>query len=93
MVTPGGDFIPEYFYIVVERGLPKFIHKYLTTMNLQIDALDFYKIRYHEDLEDQRKVVHAYEEAARAIEEEERIIKELQDLKKFYLDGMMRGGK
>ena len=89
MVTPCDKFIPEYFFIVVERGLPEFIHKYLTTINLQVDTLNFYRISYHEDPEDQRMVVCAYDEVKQAIEEEERIIEALKELKKFYLNGMI----
>lgn len=88
VVVPDERFDPEYFAIAVEKGLPEFIHKYLTTINLQISALDFFKIEYHESREYQLEVVRAMREASKMIEAEEKEIQKLKELKSFYLSMM-----
>lgn len=88
VVVPDERFDPEYFAIAVEKGLPEFIHKYLTTINLQFSALDFFKIEYHESREYQLEVVRAMREASKMIEAEEKEIQKLKELKSFYLSMM-----
>lgn len=88
VVVPDERFDPEYFEIAVEKGLPEFIHKYLTTINLQFSALDFFKIEYHESREYQLEVVRAMREASKMIEAEEKEIQKLKELKSFYLSMM-----
>lgn len=88
VVVPDERFDPEYFAIAVEKGFPEFIHKYLTTINLQFSALDFFKIEYHESREYQLEVVRAMREASKMIEAEEKEIQKLKELKSFYLSMM-----
>lgn len=83
VVTPK-DMMPEYFFIVVEMGLPEFIHKYLTTINLQVEALNHYKITYHESIEDQEQVIKVARMADKLIKAEEKEIRRLKELKSFY---------
>lgn len=85
VVTSKKEVIPEYLFLVIERGLPKFIHKYLTTINLQIDTLRRFKIEYHEDMEEQRKIVEMQRKVQEVIEAEEKEIEKLKAIKAFYM--------
>lgn len=93
VAVPDERFDPEYFFIAVTRGLPEFIHKYLTTINLQIDALKFFKVEYHDSREDQLRVVESIREADKMIEAKEREINALQELKRFYQAMMFPSAK
>lgn len=85
MITSKKEILPEYLHLIVERGLPKFIHKYLTTINLQIDTLNNFEIEYHKSVEEQRKVVEMQRKVQEAIEAEEREIEKLKAVKAFYV--------
>lgn len=88
MITSKKEILPEYLFLAIERGLPKFIHKYLTTINLQIDTLRRFKIEYHEDMEEQRKIVEMQRKVQEAIEAEEREIEKLKEIKSFYMKNL-----
>lgn len=88
MITSKKEILPEYLFLVIERGLPKFIHKYLTTINLQIDTLRHFEIEYHEDVEEQRKIVEMQRKVQEAIEAEEREIEKLKAIKSFYMKNL-----
>ena len=85
MITSKKEILPEYLFLVIERGLPKFVHKYLTTINLQIDTLNNFEIEYHESVEEQRKIVEMQRKVQEAIEAEEREIEKLKAIKSFYM--------
>lgn len=85
VVTSKKEVIPEYLFLVIERGLPKFVHKYLTTINLQLDTLRHFEIEYHEDVDEQRKIVDMQRKVQEAIEAEEREIEKLKAVKAFYM--------
>lgn len=88
VITSKKEILPEYLFLVIERGLPKFIHKYLTTINLQIDTLRHFEIEYHEDVEEQRKIVEMQRKVQEAIEAEEREIEKLKAIKSFYMKNL-----
>lgn len=85
VATPKDILLPEYFFIIVERGLPELIHRYLTTINLRVDALKDYRVEYHESKEEQRNVITTYKTASKLIAKEGREIERLKELKRFYL--------
>lgn len=88
VITSKKEVLPEYLYLIIERGLPKFVHKYLTTLNLQIDTLRRFEIEYHEDMEEQRKIVEMQRKVQEAIEAEEREIEKLKAVKAFYMKNL-----
>ena len=88
VITSKKEILPEYLFLVIERGLPKFIHKYLTTINLQIDTLNDFEIEYHESVEEQRKIVEMQRKVQDAIEAEEREIEKLKAIKSFYMKNL-----
>lgn len=85
VISSKKEILPEYLYLIIERGLPKFVHKYLTTINLQIDTLRHFEIEYHEDVEEQRKIVEMQRKVQEAIEAEEKEIEQLKAVKAFYM--------
>lgn len=88
VITSKKEILPEYLFLVIERGLPKFVHKYLTTINLQIDTLNNFEIEYHESVEEQRKIVEMQRKVQEAIEAEEREIEKLKAIKSFYMKNL-----
>lgn len=79
---------PPYLFFVIERELPRFLHTYQTTINIQMEVFDHMTLDMHDDYETQRAIVELFELVDGRIEREARTIERLKDLKSWHLDTM-----
>lgn len=79
---------PPYLFFVIERELPRFLHTYQTTINIQMEVFDHMTLDMHADYETQRAITELFELVDGRIEQEARTIERLKDLKLWHLDTM-----
>lgn len=79
---------PPYLFFVIERELPRFLHTYQTTLNIQMEAFDHMVLDMHADYGTQRAIVELFVLVDGRIEQEARTIERLKDLKTWHLDTM-----
>lgn len=79
---------PPYLHFVLEMVMPRFLARYQTTINIQVDVFRHLEFEVHNDIETQREIVRAFELMDDRIADEQRTIDELKDLKSWHLDAM-----
>lgn len=89
VITPTDKYLPYYFFLCMERAFPEFIAKNLTTFNLQIETLSNYYVELHEEKESQQYVLDAMAICDESIENQQKIIDELKEMKKGGLQNML----
>ena len=85
---PKGDINTDYLFIAISRNFPKFLCKYRTTINLQIDVVSKFELDWHEEKEAQRYIVKAMKQIQREIELTEMQIEYEKNQKKYYLGNL-----
>lgn len=88
VIIPKINIYPPYFKIAIDRAMPKFLERNQTTINIQMDAFRFFEIEIHEDIRNQIFVVNACRIADEAMEAEEKLVRQLQTVKKIGLAKM-----
>lgn len=91
VIVPKIEIDPWYLHLILGRSLGRFLSKYLTTINLQADAVGLLEIEYHTDIETQKKISESLKTIEERIDLEQRNLDFIQGLKKTMLDGMMVG--
>lgn len=96
--NPGDEFaaltlkreaIPEYLKEALERVAPHFMHRYVgKNINISMDLFSFYRLDFHEDLEEQRRIVRVMSTINDEIEMVKRQIKEHKQVKEWNLRHM-----
>ena len=78
----------DYLFIAISRSFPKFLCRYRTTINLQIDVVSKFELDWHEEKEAQAYIVKAMKQIQREIELTEEQIEHEKNQKKYYLNNM-----
>lgn len=78
----------DYLFIAISRSFPKFLCKYRTTINLQIDVVSKFELDWHEEKEAQSYIVKAMKKIQKEIELTEMQIEREKNQKKYYLNNM-----
>lgn len=92
VIQPHEDVNPEYLFTIIERAYPRFKSKYMTTINMQFGQLKFLTVDYHPDRETQDYVADMIRQVHALEKQEQKIIEELKEQKRFYLGTMFLGG-
>jgi restriction endonuclease S subunit len=80
----------DYLYIAIQRRFPEFLRRYRTTINLQFDTLKHFFLYWHQDEETQEYIVSAIAAVDNEIALVEKQIEDERELKRWYLNKMMR---
>ena len=88
VIQPHEDVNPEYLFTIIERAYPRFKAKYMTTINMQFGQLKFLMVDYHPDREAQDYVAGMVRQVHALEKQEQKIIEELKEQKRFYLGTM-----
>lgn len=78
----------KYLQITLRMSMEEFIARYMTGINIQVEMLQYLKVWWHNDPEDQEKIVEAVEKCDKWIEHESVIIQNYKELKKNLLNKM-----
>ena len=78
----------DYLFIAISRSFPKFLCKYRTTINLQIDVVSKFELDWHEEKEAQSYIVKSMKQIQREIDLTEAQIEHEKNQKKYYLNNM-----
>ena len=78
----------DYLFIAISRSFPKFLCKYRTTINLQIDVVSKFELNWHEEKEVQSYIVKAMKKIQKEIELTEMQIEHEKNQKKYYLGNL-----
>lgn len=88
-IMPNTEIIePEYLYAIMEAITPDFLAKYQTTLNIQIDILDQYRLEYEIDRQTQKAIAMRNQLLKAEIEKEEQMIAGLKRMKAAMLERM-----
>lgn len=79
---------PSYLYFVLEMVIPRFLARYQTTINIQVDVFKHLEFELHDDPETQREIVEVFAKLDERIADEQRAIDRLKDFKAWHLDTM-----
>lgn len=93
IIKPKIKINPIYFNIALQNALPKFINKYLTTINLQLDVVGKMEIAYDPNMEAQENAVKTIIQIDNMIEATKKTIHDTQNFKKILLDKMLVTGE
>ena len=88
VIQPHEDGNPEYLFTIIERAYPRFKAKYMTTINMQFGQLKFLMVDYHPDREAQDYVAGMVRQVHALEKQEQKIIEELKEQKRFCLGTM-----
>lgn len=88
VIIPKIKINPIYFNIALQNALPRFISKYLTTINLQIDSVGEMEIAYEESEKEQLKAVNLLNIIKREEELTAKAIDKANELKQVLLNKM-----
>lgn len=88
VIQPHADVNTEYLFTIIERAYPKFKAKYMTTINMQFGQLKFLMVDYHPERETQDYVASMVHQVHMLEEQEQKIIEELKEQKRYYLGTM-----
>ena len=78
----------EILFTIIERAYPRFKAKYMTTINMQFGQLKFLMVDYHPDRQAQEYVAGMVRQVHALEKQEQKIIEELKEQKRFYLGTM-----
>ena len=87
-IIPKIRVYPLYFLIALERAMPRFLARYQTTINIQMENFEHFEIELHEDYETQMEIAEIMRQCDRVCENEEKIIEALKSSKKMALGTM-----
>lgn len=79
---------PSYLYFVLEMVIPRFLARYQTTINIQVDVFKHLEFELHDDPETQREIGEVFAKLDERIADEQRAIDRLKDFKAWHLDTM-----
>lgn len=85
VIRPRIEILPKYLFISIQVAFSEFYQAWHTGINLQIDKLEFLKVKIHE-LEAQATIVEFYKKMTYLEEKEEQLIQKAKNVKKGYLD-------
>ena len=88
VIIPKIKINPIYFNIALQNALPRFISKYLTTINLQIDSVGEMEIAYEENEKEQLKAVNLLNIIESENELSKKVIDKANELKQVLLNKM-----
>lgn len=83
-----GSVFPPYLHFVLEMVMPRFLARYQTTINIQVDVFKHLEFEVHNEPETQREIVEAFAKIDERIADEQRAIDRLKDFKSWHLDTM-----
>lgn len=75
-------------FFVIERELPRFLHTYQTTINIQMEVFDHMTLDMHDDYETQREIGNTLMHLEERMSQEARTIERLKDFKEWHMDTM-----
>lgn len=82
------DIYPHYLFFVLDMVMPRFLARYQTTINMQVDAFKHLEFEVHNEPETQREIAEAFAKLDERIADEQRAIDRLKDFKSWHLDTM-----
>lgn len=89
VIQPTDESIfPPYLHFVLEMVMPRFLARYQTTINIQVDVFKHLEFEVHNEPETQREIVEAFAMLDERIADEQRTIDRLNDFKSWHLDTM-----
>lgn len=88
VLIPKDGINKRYFYEVIGACFPKWYHKYKTTMNIQIEALNHFEVRILDDRNLQNQVALILQNLDNQIQEAAQEYTSWLGVQKYYLDGM-----
>ena len=81
--------IPEYLKETLELSAPQFMQRYVgKSINISMDLFKFYKVNFHDNIDDQRAIVNVMNSINNEIVLTEQQIKQEKENKKWFLDNM-----
>lgn len=89
VIIPKIDVVPLYFFNMLTRAAPEFMHKYVgKNINIQVGDLRHMKVRLHDSFETQLAICEVFSKIDEAVAHDERIIETLKEAKKVALHNM-----
>lgn len=82
------NIYPTYLFFVLDMVMPRFLARYQTTINIQMDVFKHLEFEVHSEPETQREIVEAFAKLDERIADEQRAIDRLKDFKSWHLDTM-----
>lgn len=82
------DIYPPYLFLVLDMVMPRFLARYQTTINIQVDVFKHLEFEIHNEPETQREIVEVFAKLDERIADKQRIIDRLKDFKSWHLDTM-----
>lgn len=82
------NIYPPYLFFVLDMVMPRFLARYQTTINIQVDVFKHLEFEVHNELDTQREIVEAFAKLDERIADEQRAIDRLKDFKAWHLDTM-----
>ena len=92
VVQPKTNINKRYLFTSIEKSFPKFYHKFITDINLQIESLNFLQVCIHNSLETQEYIANVAELNEKEILKEQLIIENYKNLKKNFISNMFCWG-
>lgn len=78
----------KYFYYIVKDTITTFLIKYQTGINLQPEIFNYLSLQIHSCLNVQKHIAKIFDKIDEEIKNEEMMINELKDFKKYHLNKM-----
>lgn len=82
------NIYPPYLFFVLDMVMPRFLARYQTTINIQMDAFKHLEFEVHNEPETQREIAEAFAKLDERIADEQRAIDRLKDFKSWHIDTM-----
>lgn len=88
-ITFKDDMHPHYLAAIMDREIDRFLTRYATGINLQMDALQkYFKVEIHTDKATRDAIGEMQRKAQEAIEYEKKVIELNKECKKYMLSNM-----
>lgn len=84
VVEPFTDIDKKYLFISIQSQWERFLHKYKTGLNIQIEILKQLNVPIH-NKETQKYIVNAFEIQEQTYQKEYELVNAYKDMKKTYL--------
>lgn len=82
------EYYPKYVFLIFSKGISSFLKKVQTGLNIVPEVFEEYEIFLHQDKQTQINISNYIDTLEKRIEEEERMISELMNMKKYHLGEM-----
>lgn len=90
VILPKVPTAPGYLRVALENGADEFMRKYVgSNINIQMENFQFFRLGWHDKVEDQERVATLLGTMEQNICAAENALKELDDMKKYFLECMM----